>query len=219
MSTAAAKADAAVAGDAAPKKGKKKLIIIVAAVLLLALLGGGGAMFMMKKKAAEAAAAAAEEEEGDGEPSAAAGKKHAGKEGDKHAPTFVALDPFVVNLADKESDRFAQIGVTLEVEDAKFAEEMKAYLPAIRNGILMVLAHKTSQQLLMREGKVALAKEIMREAVLPMGIEVGDDEEAAPEHAKDDEVDADRPKSKKKRKKAAVHNPVKNVLFSNFIVQ
>jgi flagellar FliL protein len=221
MSTAAAKADAAVAGDAAPKKGKKKLIIIIAAVLLLVLLGGGGAMFMMKKKAAEAAAAAAEED-GDGEPSAAADKQHKGKEHDKHAPTFVALEPFVVNLADKESDRFAQIGVTLEVDDAKFAEEMKAYLPAIRNGILMVLAHKTSQQLLMREGKVALAKEIMREAVLPMGIEVGDDEDAAPEQAaKDDEEDADKPKSKKKKKskKAAVHNPVKNVLFSNFIVQ
>lgn len=219
MSTAAAKADVAVAGDAAPKKGKKKLIIIIAAVLLLVLLGGGGAVFMMKKKAAEAAAAAAEEDGGDGEAPVAAAKKH--KEGDKHPPVFVALEPFVVNLADKESDRFAQIGVTLEVEDAKFAEEMKAYLPAIRNGILMVLAHKTSQQLLQREGKLALAKEIMREAALPMGIDVGDDEEAAPEHAaKVDEEDADAPKSKKKKsKKAAVHNPVKNVLFSNFIVQ
>jgi len=213
MSTAAATADDAVAGDVAPKKGKKKLIIIIVAVLLIALLGGGGAMFMMKKKAAAAAAAA--EEDGDGEAAPAADKKH-----DKHAPTFVALDPFVVNLADKESDRFAQIGVTLEVDDAKFAEEMKAYLPAIRNGILMVLAHKTSQQLLMREGKVALAKEIMREAVLPMGIEVSGEDDAADPVAKDDEEDADSPKKKKKKgKKAAVHNPIKSVLFSNFIVQ
>jgi len=214
MSTAAAKVDAAVAGDVAPKKGKKKLIIIVAAALLVALLGGGGAMFMMKKKAAEAAAAA--EEDGDGEAAAPAAKKH---DDHAHAPTFVALEPFVVNLADKESDRFAQIGVTLEVDDAKFAEEMKAYLPAIRNGILMVLAHKTSQQLLQREGKLALAKEIMREAVLPMGIEVGAEDEAEdPPAAKDDE-ESDKPKGKKKKKKAAVHNPVKSVLFSNFIVQ
>jgi flagellar FliL protein len=87
---------------------------------------------------------------------------------------------------------------------------MKAYMPAIRNGILMVLAHKTSAQLLSREGKVALAREIMREAVLPLGIDPGDS------RAADDGDDEDRPK---KRKKSSVRNPVKHVHFSNFIVQ
>ncbi len=221
MATAAAKVDDVVAGDVVPKKGKKKLIIIIAAaVLLVAILGGGGTVFMMKKKAAAAAAAA--EEDGDGEASAAAEEKR--KDHAKHPPTFVALEPFVVNLADKEADRFAQIGVTLEVEDAKFGEEMKAYMPAIRNGILMVLAHKTSAQLLSREGKVALAREIMRESVLPMGIEVSEDDEveAAPEPkaisktADDPEEDTPKPK---KRKRAATPNPVKHVHFSNFIVQ
>ena len=216
MATAAAHADVAVAGDAAPKKGKKKLIIIIAAVLLVALLGGGGAVFMMKKKAAAAAAAA--EEDGDGEASAAAEK--AREDHHKHPPTFVPLEPFVVNLADKEADRFAQIGITLEVEDAKFAEELKAYMPAIRNGILMVLAHKTSAQLLSHDGKLALAQEIMRESVLPLGIEVGDEEAAPPARAaKDEEEDPDAPKPKKRKKAAAVHNPVKHVHFSNFIVQ
>lgn len=216
MSTAAATVDDAVAGEAAPKKGKKKLIIIIAAVLLVALLGGGAAMYVMKKKAAAAAAAA--EEGDDSDAAAAADSKR--KEHAKHPPTFVPLEPFVVNLADKEADRFAQIGVTLEVEDAKFAEEMKAYMPAIRNGILMVLAHKNSAQLLSREGKLALAREIMREAALPMGIELSA-EDAAPAEpdakpAEDDDEDA--PKVKK-RKKAVVSNPVKNVHFSNFIVQ
>ncbi|MGY4830184.1 flagellar basal body-associated FliL family protein [Sphaerotilaceae bacterium SBD11-9] len=204
MSTAAA---AANAGDA-PKKGKKKLIIILAAILLIVLGGGGAAVMVMKKKAAAAA------EEDEDEPAAAVERRndHA-----KHPPTFVALEPFVVNLADKETDRFAQIGITLEVEDPKFAEEMKAYMPAIRNGILMVLAHKTSAQLLSREGKLALAREIMREAVLPLGIEVGDDDEAepAPRRADDEE---DPPKRKKRRKSGPV-NPVKHVHFSNFIVQ
>jgi flagellar protein FliL len=217
MSTAAAKADDVVAGDAVPKKGKKKLIIIVAAVLLIALLGGGGTVFMMKKKAAAAAAAA--EEDGEGEEASVAASQEKRKDHAKNPPTFVALEPFVVNLADKETDRFAQIGITLEVEDAKFAEEMKVYMPAIRNGILMVLAHKTSATLLSRDGKLALAREIMREAVLPLGIEVGADDEAAPVAAvKPSEDDEDAPKPKK-RKKAAVHNPVKHVHFSNFIVQ
>jgi flagellar protein FliL len=214
MATAAAAVDAAVAGDAAPKKGKKKLIIIVVAVLLVALLGGGAAVFMMKKKAAEAAAAA--EEEGDGDAPAAAAEKR--KDHAKHPPVFVPLEPFVVNLADKETDRFAQIGITLEVEDAKFAEEMKAYMPAIRNGILMVLSHKTSAQLLSREGKLALAREIMRESVLPLGIEVSVETEAEPAADGADEEDTPKPK-KRKKKAAAVENPVKHVHFSNFIVQ
>jgi len=212
MSTAAATVDA---GDVAPKKGKKKLIIIIAAVLLVAMLGGGAAVYMKKKAAAAAAAA----EEGDDEASAAAPAEKAHND-HKNPPTFVPLEPFVVNLADRETDRFAQVGVTLEVEDPKFAEEMKVYMPAIRSGILMVLAHKTSAQLLSPEGKVALAREIMRESVLPLGIDPSDEEDAAPARAaKDEDEDADAPKAKKRKKRAVVQNPVKRVHFSNFIVQ
>jgi flagellar FliL protein len=210
MATAAATADEVVA-EVAPTKGKKKLIIIIAASLLLLGGGGGGAaFFMMKKKAAAAAAAAAEEGGGEAEDAAAAAaaadekRKHLAK----HPPVFVPLEPFVVNLADKEADRFAQIGVTLEVSDPKFAEQLKAYMPAIRNGILMVLAHKTSAQLLSRDGKLALAREIAREAVLPLGIEptdaAGNDDEDKTKKHKDGEPDA---------------NPLKHVHFSNFIVQ
>ena len=203
MSAAAAPGAEAAA---APPKGKKKLIIIIAAVLLLAGLGGGGALFMMKKKAAEAAAA---EEGEDGAP--------AGHKADKQAhgapPAFLPLEPFIVNLADKEVDRYAQIGVTLEIDDPKSAEQLKAYMPAIRNGILMVLAHKTSAELLERKGKEALAAEIMRETVRPLGIEV-EAPEAADEAAADDE-----PKKKRKKKAPPVENPVKHVHFSNFIIQ
>lgn len=216
MSKAAAvPAPEAVAVDAVPKKGKKKLIVILAAVLLLALAGGGAAMVMMKKKAAAEAAAAEEDGEGDASGTTATAEKR--KHDPKNPPVFVPLEPFVVNLADKESDRYAQVGVTLEVDAPKFAEEMKAYMPAIRNGILMVLSHKTSGQLLSREGKLALAREIMREAALPMGIETGDDEAAEPE-AEAADGDDEKPK-KKKRKKASVDNPIKAVHFSNFIVQ
>jgi len=121
-----------------------------------------------------------------------------------------------VNLSDKEAERYAQIGVTLEVDDAHFADEMKAYLPAIRAGILMVLAHKSAAELLEREGKEKLAREIMRVSVKPMGIEIEDEEDEAPEEAP---AASDKPKKKKKKKKAAEHNPVQQVLFSSFIIQ
>ena len=201
----------------APKKGKKKLIIIIAAAMILLGGGGGGYFFMAKSKAAAAAAAAEE----DGEDAAPVHK--ASKDASKTAPTYVPLDPFVVNLADKDADRFAQIGLTLQVDDAKFADQMKTYMPAIRNGILMVLAHKTSTQLLERAGKESLAEEIMREAARPMGIEFDDDEEdEEAAHSKKKpaaEEEAPTKKKKKKKKRKAMHNPISNVLFSNFIIQ
>ena len=208
----------AVAEGAPPKKSKKKLIIIVAAALVLWGGGGGGGYLFMAKKKAEAAAAAAAEEGGE----EAAPVHKAPKDSRKTPPTYVALDPFVVNLADKEADRFAQIGVTLQVDDAKFADEMKTYMPAIRSGILMVLAHKTSVQLLERSGKEALAGEIMRAAARPIGIEFDDeDDEETSAHRKTESKDEAPAKTgkKKKKKRPPVHNPISSVLFSNFIIQ
>ena len=69
---------------------------------------------------------------------------------------------------------------------------MKAYMPAIRNGILMVLAHKTSAELLERSGKELLAAEIMRESVRPMGINIQADAPAAEPSTSADA--ADKPK-------------------------
>ena len=154
MATAAAGNDAAVKGG-----GKKKLIIIVAIVLVVVLVGVAALLMMKKKSHADDEEGAAAEEK----PAAAAHAKPG------TPPTFVPLDPFTVNLADKEVDRFAQVGITLEVADAHFADQLKAYMPAIRNGILLVLAQKGSPELLSAEGKRALATEIMREAVRPLG--------------------------------------------------
>jgi flagellar FliL protein len=81
----------------------------------------------------------------------------------------------------------------------------------------MVLAHKTSAELLERKGKEALAAEIMRETVRPLGIEV--DDPAAEAESADAKDDADVPKSKKKKARPVVENPVKHVHFSNFIIQ
>ncbi len=212
------------------KKGKKKLIIIVAAAALLLAVAGGGAAFYLKKKAAAQAAES-------GEDTAAAGEHRIAKPDLKHPPTFLPLDPFVVNLADKEADRYAQIGITLEVEDPKFAEQMKAFMPAIRNSILMILAHKSSRELLERSGKEQLAGEILRESARTMGIDVADPDamhaavapaaktaEAAKETTADEEEAEAKPAPKATAKPAAKKepaepNPIRRVHFSNFIVQ
>lgn len=200
---------AAAATDAAPapKKGNKKLIIIIAAVLVLVLAGGGAAFFLLKKPHAEAE---------DGEEAAAAPraekKKVEHKLDPKHAPTFVPLDPFTVNLADRDAERYAQIGITLEVDDPKLPDALKAYMPAIRNNILMLLAQKTAAQLLDREGKEKLAEQIRREASRALGYEIDDEEE-------EDAPAADDKPKKKKKKRAPQVLPITAVQFSNFIIQ
>jgi flagellar FliL protein len=209
-------AAAAAPAEAAPKGGgKKKLIIIIVAVLVLVLGGGGAAFVLMKKKPAEG-----EGEEGDGHAPAAAAAAHAPAKAavhapidPKHPPAFVPLDPFTVNLADRETERYAQVGVTLEIDDAKFADTLKNYMPAIRNNILMLLSHKTAAELLSLEGKQKLARQIKREALLPLGIDVPDEDEDenADEHA--------APKKKKKKRRVEVAYPITGVHFSNLIIQ
>ena len=211
----------ATATDAAPaaKGGKKKLILILGIVGLVLALGGGAAVFMMKKKAADAAAAeAAAEEDGEAAPAKGAKAAKAKSKSDPAAPPqFVPLDIFTVNLADRDSERYAQIGMTLQIEDPQLAEQIKLYMPAIRNNILMAIADKTAAQLMDREGKDRLALEVRRETSRALGYEVVDDENAGA----DDDKAADKAKkgAKKKPRDPDAGLPITAVHFSNFIIQ
>ncbi len=219
MSAAPAPAAAPAEGGAAAGGKKKKLIIMGAAVAVLLAGGGGGAFYMMKKKAAEEAAAAEAEAGGDeSEDHAKPAKKekaggHEKKKDGEHAgpPAFVPLEPFTVNLTDRDVDRFAQIGINLQVDDHSLAEQMKGFMPAIRNSILLILSHKSSEQLLSLEGKEKLAEEIRRDAARAMGYEIEDPEEEEPE--------AENTKKKKKKKKVESYNPIVHVHYSTFIIQ
>jgi flagellar FliL protein len=207
---------AAPAAEAAPpaKKGNKKLIIIIAAAVLVLGVGGGAAMLLMKKKVDPDA------EGGEEQTASAKGhEKAAAKHDPKAVPVFVPLDPFTVNLADRNAERFAQIGVTLEIEDAHIGDQIKTFMPAIRNNILMTIADRTAGELMGREGKAKLAERIRRAASRGLGVEVdeleedgGDDAEAA------DEAPA-KAKAKKKKKKPELALPIKAVHFSNIIIQ
>lgn len=200
-------APAAPAEGEAPAKGPKKLIIIIAAAVLVVLLGGGAAaFFLMKKKPAENA-------EGDGHEEVQEVKKPAKPPHDpSKPPTFVPLDPFVVNLADKDVERYAQVGINLQVDDPKIAEQMKAYMPAIKDSIILILSHKSSEELLSLKGKQKMAEEIQRAAARAMGYEIDEPEEDEPE-------DEAPKKKKKKKKKVEQYNPIEKVVYSSFIIQ
>ena len=182
-----------------PAKSKKMLIIIVAAVLLLVLAGGGAFLYISKQRAA---AAAADEEGGDHATTEQAADSHGAA---KTPPVYLPMDNMVLNLADPGGERVAQVGITLEVRDAAAADSVKAYMPTIRSGVLMLLSQRTSEDLLSAEGKQKLIEDILRETSVPFG--GGEEEESA---ATD---------KKKTKKKVVKQFPVIGVLFSSLIVQ
>lgn len=183
-----------------PAKSKKLIIIGAVVVLLLVAAGSAAAWFLSRRQALPE----------DGEESAA---KHAAP---AVAPTFLPMDTMVVNLADGGGERFAQIGITLELADAKTADQIKQFMPSIRSGVLMLASQRTSEELLLREGKEKLAADILREVSRPLGFEVP----AANEHA-DGQGDGEDKAGASRRKADAkgVSNPVRRVLFSGFIIQ
>ena len=189
-----------------PAKGKKKLIIILGIVVVLLLAAGGGAVFLIKKNAAAHDEFA--DEGADGAPAHASAKHEA-----LATPIFVPLDPFTVNLADRQADRYAQVGITLEIGDSKTGDQIKAFMPAIRNNILMAIADRTAADLLGREGKNLLAERVKRETSRALGYEVDDDEPGAGEE------DKPAAKGRKQSRARAPGLPVKAVHFSNFIIQ
>ena len=219
MSDASKKTDAGKEGEegSKPKAGKKKLFIIIGAVVLL-LGGGGGAWFVM----------------GRGQPDEAADEAAAAKAEEKlkAARSFVTLEPFIVNLADTDLDRYTQIGVVLEVENAEANKKVADRMPAIRNGILLLISSKTASDLTSREGKEKLAGEIAMSAGKDLGWtppdpnELADDGDDEPDPKAKDKKSGDKPKkeSDKKAKPAKPKaeppsNPITAVHFASFIVQ
>ncbi len=185
---------------AAPAKSKKMLLIILGVVAVLVVGGGVAAWLAMSRSHGD--------EEDGGAP--------ARREAPKAAPTFLAMENMVVNLADPGGDRFAQIGITLEVDDDKTAEQIKQYLPAIRSGVLMLVSQRTSSELLQREGKEKLAADVLREVSRPLGYSVPSERARGQERARERDADEDEDEAPRRR---PARNPVRRVLFSSFIIQ
>ena len=194
-----AKPEAAAGGDKAPAKSKKMLIIIIAAVVILALGGGGAFFYISKQRASE-----------DEEPAKVV------HHDPKTPPVYLPMDIMVVNLGDPGGDRVAQVGVTLEVRDAKASDTVKAFLPTIRSGILMQVSQRTADELLSSVGKEKLVKSILKEASIPFGGSHDDEDE---EDLTEEEEAAKKKKKKGKKAPPPPEYPVIGVHFSSFIVQ
>lgn len=142
-------------GAGAPKKSKKLLIIVLVLVVVLLLAGIGVVTLLLLKKGGgheEAAAPAPAPAEVIAAPPGAVDLTK--------PPTFVPLDPFVVNLAAGEGDRLLQVVIALRVIDAKTGEGLKGFMPEIRHRINLILRGKLPSELGTPEGQEALAVRI-----------------------------------------------------------
>jgi len=143
-----------------PKGGKKKLIILLV-VLLLLIGGGGGAAYKFlvldkqKKNQEENKAEKIQEEIRNVE----------------NIGIMFEVGTFVVNLSDKDADRYLKVTVILEIENEQVKQEVEKRLPQIKDSITTLLLTKTSRELRPAEGVERLKEEILRRvnAILPLG--------------------------------------------------
>ncbi len=184
----------APAAEGSAKKKKPLLLILIAVVVLAAGGGGAffflkrGAAAEAesaekekkaekgKKKAKNDPAEEDEEEPAADEPAAT----EPGKDGkttkskfsvkqldlpdDKEVKKIIELQPFVVNLADREDTRYLRLSVSIGVGESKEEKADPILITRIRNAMLAVLTTKTADEILTQEGKSTLRKELLKAA-------------------------------------------------------
>ncbi|MDA7415227.1 flagellar basal body-associated FliL family protein [Xenophilus arseniciresistens] len=180
----------------APKAKGKLLIILLAALIVAAGAAAGGWFYLQSRKNL---AAQAQDE------------AHEAPAAKRATPTYLALENMVVNLADAGGERMVQIGITLDLNDAKVVDEVKSMMPAVRNSVLLLVSQRSSEELLKLDGKEKLAADVRDEISRALGYDVP---RAAARGQDGDDAD-ERPR----RRTRVPASPVNGVLFSAFIVQ
>ncbi len=142
------------------KGGKKKLIIFLLIFLIIAGAGGFAAYkFLIAGKKNE------------NTPEKKAEKVVKEVNAVEQLGIMYDLGTFVVNLADKDADRYLKITVVLELESDQVRMEVEKRLPQIKDAITTLLLTKTSEEIKTAEGMELLKEEIIKRvnAILPLG--------------------------------------------------
>jgi flagellar FliL protein len=122
---------------AKPRAKRRKGLVVIIALLVLAGAGGGGTWWWLSRDAGTAQANTP-----------------------TRLPVFMNLEPFTVNLLEEGGEHYLQISIVFQVADEKAVETMKAYLPVIRNRILLLLSSKRPSDLASPAGKAKLVEEV-----------------------------------------------------------
>ena len=136
------------ATETAPAKagsGKKLILLSVLGILLLG--GGGGAAWFLLA--------------GDKEESGKHEKQANAESHQEETGPVMELEPFLLNLADRNELRFLKVSIKLELDRPEEKTDFQKKLPAIRDALLVLLSSKESQLLRTVNGKRRIREEIM----------------------------------------------------------
>lgn len=154
------KAAAQPGEEARGSSGGKPVILYALVLINMLVVGAVGLMLFMKSrqeqqhpKAIDAAAnGIIESEQGQG---------HGGADGDEEfIGKTIPMEVFVVNLSGNRGNKILKVGMELEVEGERIAEEIDKRKPQIRDIIIILLSSKTYAQVSSAEGKEHLREEI-----------------------------------------------------------
>jgi len=143
------------AGVEAPKKkGKLGLILIIAIVLILA--GGGAYVWFFIWNAPSETAAGTNQASGEE-------RSNTARSGSATSPEIGPLFPFrsfIVNLQEREGERYLKVTVELEMEQETLKDELTKRTPQIQDTIIALLSSKSYEEISSLSGKQVLKAEI-----------------------------------------------------------
>lgn len=133
-------------------KGKMRKLWIIIAALVLSAAGGlfwGISYFKGARFVFELQEEVPEQE-----------VKEYSSEKNKPVKVTFALDPFLVNLADRENVRFLKTSFKLGLAEEPDERNVENTVAAIRDSIITLLSSKTAEQVLTPQGKDKLRKQV-----------------------------------------------------------
>jgi len=133
---------------APPKKGSKTLIIIIVAAAVVLGAGGFAGYKLLAGKKSDS-------------------KTHEQKVDAK--TSILALDPFVLNLADH--GRYLKVTIQFEVSEQALSEKVKEKTPQLRDTIITLVSSKSLNSMSSPEGKFQLKDELLFRANQVMGMD------------------------------------------------
>ncbi len=128
--------------------GSKKKIIIGAIATLVLIAGGVGAAWWLARASDADKVASAED----------SAKAEEEETAERPPAIYVALEPaFVVNFQDQQKrTKFLKAEISVVTADPQAQEAIEQHMPAVRNGLVMLLSRQIFEELSSNEGREKL---------------------------------------------------------------
>lgn len=139
-----------------------KLLRVLLILLLIAVITVGVFVFLLLQKKNDAATPVA------AEPTAAQSEFSL-----SNPPSFLSLDPFVVNLVAENGERYLQVVMALRVADQKTIDALTMFVPEVRHRINLRLAGKLPSEITGPSGREQLAEELKHDINLTLASAFG----------------------------------------------